>query len=174
MRNWILLELGQIMEILISCIFIFIGVIIITRIAGLRTFAKMSSIDFASTIAIGSVIAAVIMNEDQSIMKGVAAIAFIIIFQFSSSYLQRKYLWFRKLVTNKPVELLRKGKISKHNLKLTGVSENDLMAKLREANALNLNNVLSVVLETTGDISVIHSSDTDEVSDQIMKGVDRM
>jgi len=89
MRNWILLELGQIMEILISCIFIFIGVIIITRIAGLRTFAKMSSIDFASTIAIGSVVAAVIMNEDQSIMKGVAAIAFIIIFQFSSSYLQR-------------------------------------------------------------------------------------
>ena len=162
------------MEILISCIFIFIGVIIITRIAGLRTFAKMSSIDFASTIAIGSVIAAVIMNEDQSIMKGVAAIAFIIILQFSSSYLQRKYLWFRKLVTNKPVELLRKGKISKDNLRLTGVSENDLMAKLREANALNLNNVLSVVLETTGDISVIHSSDTDEVSDQIMKGVDRM
>jgi len=77
-------------------------------------------------------------------------------------------------VTNKPVELLRKGKISKDNLRLTGVSENDLMAKLREANALNLNNVLSVVLETTGDISVIHSSDTDEVSDQIMKGVDRM
>lgn len=77
-------------------------------------------------------------------------------------------------MTNKPVELLRKGKISKDNLRLTGVSENDLMAKLREANALNLNNVLSVVLETTGDISVIHSSDTDEVSDQIMKGVDRM
>jgi len=174
MKEWLFVDFNQIWLIFISCFCIFFGVITITRIAGLRTFAKMSSIDFASTIAIGSVIASVIMNENQSILKGVFAIAFIVLLQITSSHLQRSSTWYKKLVSNKPVELLRDGKISEQNLKRTGVSKSDLMAKLREANALNLNDVISVVLETTGDISVLHSSSIDKVSKEIMKGVERV
>ncbi|MGB3773771.1 MAG: hypothetical protein WA951_00805 [Leeuwenhoekiella sp.] len=54
---------------------IFTIIILITRVSGLRTFAKMYSFDFASTIAIGSILAMVVMNSEQSLLKGAIALA---------------------------------------------------------------------------------------------------
>lgn len=48
--------------------------------------------------------------------------------------------------------------INEH-LKATKVTPDDIRAKLREANVTDLNQVRAVVLETTGDISVLHSMD---------------
>jgi len=174
MIEWFYFEIDEVVRILLACLGIFIGVMIITRLAGLRTFAKMSSMDFASTIAIGSVIAAVIMNDNQSVGKGVFAIAIIVCIQIGSSLLQKQNKWIKKLISNKPIELMRQGKISDENLKQAKVSRCDLMAKLREANALHLDNVISVVLETTGDISVLHSDSSNTVSEQIMDDVQRI
>lgn len=174
MKEWLFVDVEQIVLISLSCVCILIGVITITRIAGLRTFAKISSIDFASTIAIGSIIAAVIMNENQSVLKGFIAIGFIVLLQIGSSHFQRKSNWYDALISNKPIELIRDGIISEKNLKRTRVSKEDLMAKLREANAISLDNVLSVVLETTGDISVLHSNSKKGISDKVMIGVERI
>lgn len=43
------------------------------------------------------------------------------------------------------------------NLKATKVTPDDLKAKLREANVTDLNQIKAVVLETTGEISVLHN-----------------
>jgi uncharacterized membrane protein YcaP (DUF421 family) len=59
------------------------------------------------------------------------------------------------------------------NLRTARIHENQLIAKLREANVLNFNQVIAVVLETTGDISVLHRSTTkdDEFEERILQGV---
>ena len=69
---------------------------------------------------------------------------------------------------NQPALLMRDGVILHAALKATRVAENDLIAKLREANVLDLAQVRAVVLETTGDISVIHGV---SCSDAILQGV---
>lgn len=166
-----MVDYEHVVIIFISSLCIFTSVIAITRIAGLHIFVKMSSIDFASTITISSVIAAVIINEKQSILKGILAIAFIVLIQISSSYLQRKSSWYKNW--SNPLELLNVGKISKEYMKRSGVSETDLMAKLREANAVSMDDAISVALETTVDISVLHSNSINTVSDQTMEGVER-
>ncbi len=48
------------------------------------------------------------------------------------------------------------GKILRDNLSSTNVSEGELKAKLREANVTRLSDVHAVVLETTGNVSVVH------------------
>jgi uncharacterized membrane protein YcaP (DUF421 family) len=59
-----------------------------------------------------------------------------------------------------------------NNLKKARVTEGDLRSKLREANVLNLSQVRAVVFETTGDISVLHSSDeNEELEDWLTKDV---
>jgi uncharacterized membrane protein YcaP (DUF421 family) len=63
---------------------------------------------------------------------------------------------------NTPVILMRNGKIIDDALKETRVARSDLLAKLREANVLNLDEVRAVVLETTGDISVLHGEHCSE------------
>ena len=160
------------LPIIYNTLIILIATLFITRVAGLRTFAKMSAIDFASTIAVGSVIASTILNDSTSPINGAVALCSIITFQLGSSYLQKKSNLINKVASNKPALLVRNGKILQKNLDDCGVSHEDLMAKLREANALKLSNVKAVVFETTGDISVLHGSDNKDVDHIILSGLD--
>ena len=158
------------LKIIVKCFLVFAGAMIITRIAGLRTFAKMSSIDFASTIAVGSIIASTITGSI-SVINGILALCIIVFLQISSARLMKNYSWFSKLASNQPLLLMHEGEILQDNLDKSGVSKADLMAKLREANALQLSNVKAVVFETTGDIAVLHSSDDIELDKELLLGV---
>ncbi|MAQ75045.1 MAG: DUF421 domain-containing protein [Aquimarina sp.] len=172
MENWLYPSLEILAKVLVTIIAIFTIVIIITRISGLRTFAKMSSFDFASTIAVGSILATIVLNPGQSIVKGSVALAGIIFFQSLFSYGKRNWDWFTNLFTNKPMLLMRDGNFIEDNLKRTNVGKKDVYAKLREANVKDMNEVFAVVLESTGDISVIHSEGKeDSLSEEILTGV---
>lgn len=159
--------------IVLSVLGIFTSIVIITRIFGLRTFAKMSSFDFTSTIAIGSILASVIVNKNQSILEGALALLCITGFQTLFAILVRKNDWFKKLFTNQPKFLMKDGDIFYDNLKKCNVDVSDLMGKLREANVHQLTDVQAVVFESTGDISVLHSSEIDTVDEIILRDVAR-
>ena len=62
-------------ELIIGVIVIYIIIITLTRIIGLKSFSKMSSYDFAHTIAVGSLIAASIGTGSPSLFVGVVLIA---------------------------------------------------------------------------------------------------
>lgn len=172
MENWIYPEMAILMKAILTVGIIFSVMIIITRLFGLRTFAKMSSFDFASTIAIGSILASVVMNANQSFLKASVALIGILLFQTLFSYLVRKSNFFKNLATNRPMMLMFKGKILYPNLEKTNVGESDLMAKLREANVIQLDEVLAVVLESTGDMSVLHSSEKNQIAEKLIEGVE--
>ena len=131
----------------------------------------MSSFDFASTIAIGSILASVVMNTNQSLLKGGLALAVIIIFQTIFAYSVRKSKSVKKVFTNKPLILMMNGEILYDNLEKSNVGEENLIAKLREANVIHFNEVLAVILESTGDMSVLHSSEKSELQDKLLLGV---
>jgi len=171
MENWIYTTLPTLAKVLITVLIIFTIIIVITRVSGLRTFAKMSSFDFASTIAIGSILASVIMNTNQSIAKGALALVGIIVFQSAFAFAVRKSKTLQNLFTNAPLLLMYQGEILEDNLDKANVGKTDLIAKLREANVLNYNEVLAVVLESTGDMSVLHSSQESKLQDELLKDV---
>ncbi|QDO92592.1 DUF421 domain-containing protein [Formosa sediminum] len=157
---------------LIATVFgIFTLILILTRVFGLRTFAKMSSFDFASTIAIGSVLASIILNTNYSLLKGGIALATIIGFQTLFTFLVRKSDIIKRLFTNKPQIIMWNGKILHSKLERCNVSEDDLIAKLREANVHNFKDVKAVIFESTGDVSVIHNQKNEDISTRILKDV---
>ena len=153
---------------------IFVITIIFTRIFGLRTFAKISSIDFASTIAIGSVLASVILNENQSLIKGALALGCIIGFQTLFSIIIRKNKFLQNILTNQPQLLMKDGEFIYENLKKCNVGMDDLRAKLREANVHNIQHVQAIVFESTGDISILHSAENLEVDSTILEDVNKV
>ena len=57
------------------------------------------------------------------------------------------------------------------NLHATNMSEEDLMAKLREANVIELSEVKAVILETTGDVSVLHGSSDKDVDAILLQNI---
>ncbi|WP_435413942.1 DUF421 domain-containing protein [Polaribacter aestuariivivens] len=166
------MSLQEIFELVFTVLGIFSIIIIITRVFGLRTFAKMSSFDFASTIAVGSVLAAIILNTNFSLLKGAVILVAIIGFQTLFSFLVRKVDVFKQLFTNKPQIIMWNGKILFYRLKKCNIGEDDLIAKLREANVHDFNEVKAVIFESTGDISVIHNEENKDVSPQILKNVE--
>ena len=171
MENWVFASAPILVKVILSVLVIFTIIIVITRISGLRTFAKMSSFDFASTIAIGSILASVVMNNGQSLLKGAIALGGIVAFQSFFALMVRRSSAFKKACTNDPVLLMNEGKILYDNLKKTNVGEDDLIAKLREANVIDFSEVLAVVLESTGDMSVLHTSEGKKLMPKILQGV---
>jgi len=171
METWLTAPLPVILKTVASCVVIFVAILVVVRLYGLRSFAKMSSVDFASTIAVGSILASVAINTDQSLLKGVVALVTILGFQQLFSYAKRSSDWFENKAENNPVYLMWEGEILTGNLAGCGVTRADLMAKLREANVFRLKDVKAVVFETTGDVSVLHGEDYGAVDEDILTDV---
>lgn len=171
MEKWFDASITSLIAITISALIIYLAVILFTRVAGKRSFSKMSSFDFAMTVAVGSVIASTILSSSVSLLQGVVGLMAIYLLQLGVAIL-RRFRFISRLVDNSPLLLMDGQKILHENLLKARVTEEDLRSKLREANVLQLSQVRAVILETTGDISVIHTNDPqEELEDWLLKNV---
>lgn len=171
--DWIYSGDDPIFQTLIGCAIIFVVIIVLTRIIGLRAFAKFTAYDFAFTVAIGSIISST-LTSSTSLAHGSIAIAGLLLITFFFSWLQRKNSLLNTIISNTPLLLMDGNTILYENLKYARIEEKQLIAKLREANVLNYDQVFAVVLESTGDISVLHksNSNSDEKFDtKLLSGV---
>ena len=137
-------------------------VIALTRIVGLRSFSKMTNFDFVITVASGTVLAGMGRATDwQGFTQ--AAVQLVI------AKVRKKSETFEETIQNDPVLLMIDGRFCTEAMSKTRVSRSDIIAKLRESNTMSFDEVRAVVLETTGDISVMHGDNLDPA---ILEGVD--
>lgn len=158
--------------ILFSTLFIYIVVILYTRIFGKRSFSKMSSFDFAMTVAVGSMIATTILSDSVSFLEGAVGLFTVYLLQLVAAFF-RRYPWFRKLTDNQPTLLMDGENLLRENMRAVRVTEGDIRSKLREANVIKLSDIKAVVFETTGDLIVLHKDSADEIDDWLLKDVRR-
>ncbi|WP_371157047.1 DUF421 domain-containing protein [Jannaschia sp. 2305UL9-9] len=141
------------------------------RLAGLRAFSKMSSYDFAVTVSFGSVLAGTVLNPGTPLWQGMLAMASLFLVQWTIGLARSRIAAVRTLTDNEPLLLMRNGQFLERNMKHARITRSEVMAKLREANALQFGQVKAMVLETTGDISVLHGDDLNEtLLDNVAQG----
>lgn len=146
-----------------------IWVTILIRVNGLRTLSKMTNFDFVMTIAMGSVVAgAVQASEWSTFAQAIVGMGGLVLVQFVAARLRSSSDLIEQTIQNEPLLIMRDGKILHDALKQARMSESDVIAKLREANALEFDQVRAVVLETTGDVSVLHGESFDE---KLLQGI---
>lgn len=139
-------------------------IIFLVRIVGLRSFSKMTNFDFVMTVAMGSLLAGAAQTGSWAdLVQTMTAMAALFAVQFCVAYTRQRSDTFDKAVQNTPVLLMKDGVILHDALRQTRVTQSDLMAKLREANAIDLSSVRAVILETTGDVAVLHGPSVDEM-----------
>lgn len=156
----------------IDAVIMVIAIVVMTRVVGLRSFSKMSGFDFAITVAFGSIIAATVLSPDRSFITGIIALAALFSVQMVASNLRVNVDKVENAIDNCPLLLMEGEQIFDENLKKAKITHSDLRAKLREANVLNTKQVRAVILETTGDISVLHGQ-SEDFSDDMLEGVQR-
>ena len=165
--NWFTIQYQEILWIILSGIGIYIALMVAIRLNGLRTLSKMSSHDFAVTVALGTIVASVTIQSGPSLLQGVIGMAILIVLQFLYS------LWRLKrpsaYLENEPLILMQGPNILWKNMKQARISEGDLLQKLREANVHSFDEIDAVILEVTGDVSVLHGGK--EISPFIIRDV---
>ncbi|HEX6860767.1 MAG TPA: YetF domain-containing protein [Caulobacteraceae bacterium] len=128
---------------------------LLLRISGKRTLSKMNAFDSVVTIAIGSTFASALISRDVTIASAVSAIALLVFLQFAITWLSVRLGWVRRGVKAEPRLLYHDGRVIEPALKRERVSREELEAAARSRGYGDLAQVKAVVLETTGEFSVI-------------------
>ena len=113
----------------------------------------MSSFDFAATVAIGSTVASTALASTP-LVNGVLALVALFLLQGVVAALRKRGA-FGGAIDNQPLLVVRDGQALQDNLDTARVSRSELWAQLRQAGVRQLAEVRAVVIETTGDMSVI-------------------
>lgn len=158
--KWFEMDWEHGVAIAVTGIVLYFGLILFTRLMGLRSFAKISSHDFAMTVAVGSILASTLLSKSPSLSKGLLAIAILFILQGSVSFLRRKVKPFKKAVDNQPIVLMAHGEYFWENIAEASLSKHDIGTVLRKNGIKSKSQVFALVMETTGDMSLIKQDDT--------------
>lgn len=143
----------QLAVVVVSGVAVYVVVIALSRLAGLRSLAKMSTFDFAATVAVGSTVASTVLGTSP-LSVGVLALALLFGLQYLVATLRRRNL-LGGVVDNPPILLMAGPRVLEGNLRHARVSRAELWSQLRLAGVRQLADVQAVVMETTGDISVL-------------------
>ena len=121
MKKWFIASPNDLIAITVTALVIYIALVLLTRLSGKRSFSKMSSFDFAMTVAIGSIIATVVISKSVSLAHGVVGLLSVYIIQMGAAWLRRNDA-FQKLVDNEPLMLMDGETILYENLKSAKVT----------------------------------------------------
>ena len=168
--SWFSSSGPPLLYIVLSAVGFFATAILVTRINGLRTFSKMSSFDFVVTVAGGSIIATTVVSESPSLAQGAVGYAAL----FACQRIVSELRWrtkFERATDNAPRLLMIGERMIEEEMKRARVTRQDILAKLREANVLHFGQVKAVVFEATGDISVLHGDEHEELDPVMLEGV---
>lgn len=142
---------------------------LVVRLVGLRSFSKMTAFDFITTVATGSLLAtAANATQWPTFFQSSGAVLALLGAQALIAKLRIHSNKLMSMFENEPILLMKNGEMLTANMKKSRVTANDLRAKLREANVLKYSDVRAVVLETTGDISVLHG---EELESRLLESV---
>lgn len=170
---WITTTLDAVLMVAVSAVGIYLSLMLLTRISGLRSFAKISGFDFAVTVAIGSVIATTVVAEEPPLLQAAAGLASLYVLQMGVAVLRQHSPATRAAVENTPLLLMDAERVLRDNLRKARMTEGDLRAKLREANVLDPDQIRAVVMESTGDVTVLHGDPEGPALDRdLLEGVE--
>ena len=148
-----------------------VWIIIVVRIIGLRAFSNMTAFDYVITLATGSLLAsAATVTEWTALIQALSAIIALLVAQVGLARFRRGSRTIQRLVENNPILLMHNGKILRDALAETRVAERDILNKIRGADIKDLADIRAMVLESTGDISII--SGNREPTKCVMNDVD--
>lgn len=158
--NWLATTPSEFFTIILSTVVVYSAILLYTRLAGLRSFSKISAADFAMTVAIGSLFASTISSRDPALLNGLLALGCLYTGQWALARVRRSADWTRRIIDNRPLLLVAHGEFIEENLQKANITRADMFAKFREANATDYQEIIAAVFETTGDISVVTARDS--------------
>jgi uncharacterized membrane protein YcaP (DUF421 family) len=131
------------------------ALIFMLRISGKRTLSKMNAFDLIVTVALGSTLAAVLLDASIPLAEGVLALALLIWLQYAITWASVRSPWVQDLIKDEPSLLVHDGQFLDDAMRKQRVTREEIRAALRASGKTEVAEVASVVLETDGSLTVI-------------------
>lgn len=122
-----------IMRILLVGALSYIGLIFLLRISGKRTLSKMNAFDLVVTVALGSILSTILLNEKVALAEGVTAFFILISMQYLITWLSVRFQRFSKLFKSTPKLLFYEGIFLKDAMKSERILEIEIYQAARTA-----------------------------------------
>ncbi len=128
--------------------------VLFLRISGKRTLAKLNAFDLVVTVALGSTLAAVLLQNTIPLAEGVVALALLIFAQFTVTFISVRSPPFARLVRSETTLLARNGAFCHASMKQSRITEDEVLSAVRSSGGRALAEVEALILESDGTISV--------------------
>jgi uncharacterized membrane protein YcaP (DUF421 family) len=106
-------------------------------------------------VLVSECVSSALSSEAKSVANGIAAVGALLFWSFVLDRLGHRWPWFQRLLEPQPVVLVEEGKPNRDNLDREGITDEELLAQVREHGIDDLNRVKSAILESEGTVSVI-------------------
>ncbi|SEQ86616.1 Uncharacterized membrane protein YcaP, DUF421 family [Lentzea xinjiangensis] len=131
------------------------ALVLLLRLSGKRTLAKMNAFDLVVTVALGSTLATVLLTSDVALAEGVLALALLVGAQFAVAWTSVRLPLVRRTVKSSPTLLVWRGSLRDDVLRDQRVNRAEVLQAVRAQGLGGLDQVAAVVLETDGTFSVV-------------------
>ena len=137
------------------------------RVGQRRTLAQWTAIDFAAAVAVGAIVGRTAVAPGQSSAVGTVALATILAAHWVVM-VGRFNPRIAKLVDHRVRVLVEHGRLRHDQLRICGLTENDVLAKLRQLGVRSLDELRYVLYETKGDLTVVRETGAGEGDAQLV------
>jgi uncharacterized membrane protein YcaP (DUF421 family) len=144
------------MELIVRCTLIYLGLLLIFRIAGKRALAQITTFDIVMLLIIAETTQQALVHDDASLTNAFILIVTFFTLEIVFSRLTSRWPKLDKWLNSRPVPLMRDGRVLDDRLTAERVSVDDIRRAGRETQGVaNLDQIEHAVLENDGAISVI-------------------
>ncbi len=124
------------------------------RISGKRTLAKLNAFDLVVTVALGSTLSAIVLQESVALAEGAVALALLIVAQYAVTFVSVRSTGFAQLVRSEPALLARDGRYCEASMKRERITKAEALSAIRSNGGRDIEDVEQLVLESDGSMSV--------------------
>jgi len=147
------------LEVVMRSVIMFVIILVTLRASGKRGMKQLSIFELVLIIGLGSAAGDPMFYEDVGILPALTVFLVIILLYVGITRLTDRFSWFERIMEGQPVYVIQGGKILLDGLNRTGLSREELFAALRLANVEHLGQVKTVLIETSGDVSILFFPD---------------
>lgn len=146
-------------------------VLIGVRLAGKREIGQMTSFDLVLLLLLSNAVQNAMTGPDSSLTGGIEAALTLFALNIAIVYVAFRLPSVQRGLAGRATLLINNGHIIRENLKHELITEDELLAALREHGCLSPTDVALAVLEVDGSISVVRRADMDADAAKV-NGVD--
>ncbi len=152
----------------IKTLIVYIFVLTAIRLMGKRELGQLQPFELVVIIMIADVASVPMQNAGTPILQGIVPILALLTGEIIVSFLNIKFQFFHKILTGKPAILVKNGQIIETNLTRQRYGVEELLEQIRVAGYPDIRDIEYVILETSGQVSIIPKPEKNVVTLQDM------